>query len=397
MKYLCLLPLAALASPAIAQDDARRGQTIIITAKPLEQTARALRDCLARRCSPEEDIAASLAHAENQFVAGDYEGARRTIKGSIRRNDRFASRLPVPVSYLYRASSRVAVHLGEGEDFEQSTWGIKRALKAGLPRDDVRLVAADLEVAGMQSSLGRADAARRMYGEAADDAARIGRPDLAAMAKIRLAWLSSLEGDHGLARRRLQELAADRSPQVRAARLSALVLLARLDRAQGRQGTSDALIAELRSAGLSKPALLYAPPFEREEREIDLSLKDNYKMLRHGKSSAYSTTRLMAAENFDDRWVDIGFWVTPEGRVKDADILRHSGPTYWAQPLVRSISGRIYSPGGEVGSDGTYRIERYSYTSLWMDRTGTHLRQRGPNARLEFLDLTAEDQPRASN
>jgi hypothetical protein len=120
-------------------------------------------------------------------------------------------------------------------------------------------------------------------------------------------------------------------------------------------------------------------------------------MLRHGKSSAYSTTRLMAAENFDDRWVDIGFWVTPEGRVKDADILRHSGPIYWAQPLVRSISGRIYSPGGEAGSDGTYRIERYSYTSLWMDRTGTHLRQRGPNARLEFLDLTAEDQPRASN
>lgn len=391
MRWICLLPLLALGSPALAQDSGP-GQTIIITA--VSQTARALRDCLARRCSPEEDIAASLDHAENQFVAGDYEGARRTIKASIGRNDRFASRLPVQVSYLYRAGSRVAVHLGEGHDYEQSTWGIKRALKAGLPREDVRLVAADLEVAGMQSSLGKADVARRMYGEAISDAERIGRPDLAAMARMRLAWLSNLEGDRPLARRRLEAIAADRSPATRAARLSALVLLARLDREQGRNTSSDALIAELRGAGLTKPALLYAPPFEREPREIDLSLKDNGQMLRHGKPSAYSTTRLMAAENFDDRWVDIGFWVTPEGRVKDADILRNSGPTYWARPLIRSISGRVYSPGGEVGSDGTYRIERYSYTSLWMDRTGTHLRQRGPNARLEFLDLTTEPDTR---
>ena len=231
MRWICLLPLVALGSPALAQDSGP-GQTIIITA--VSQTARALRDCLARRCSPEEDIAASLAHAENQFVAGDYEGARRTIKASIGRNDRFASRLPVQVSYLYRAGSRVAVHLGEGHDYEQSTWGIKRALKAGLPREDVRLVAADLEVAGMQSSLGRADVARRMYGEAISDAERIGRPDLAAMARMRLAWLANLEGDRPLARRRLEEIAADRSPATRAARLSALVLLARLDREQGR-------------------------------------------------------------------------------------------------------------------------------------------------------------------
>ena len=212
MRWYSLLPLLALASPASAQDSGQ-GQTIIITA--VSQTAKTLRDCLARRCSPEEDIAASLAHAENQFVAGDYEGARRTIKASLRRNDRFASRIPVPVSNLYRAGARVAAHLGEGEDLEQSTWGIKRALKAGLPDADPRLVVADLEVAGMQASLGRGPRARRIFEETVSGAEKIGRPDLAAMARLRLAWLNKLVGDHRLARRQLNALVATKARPVR--------------------------------------------------------------------------------------------------------------------------------------------------------------------------------------
>ena len=94
MKTLYFLPLLALASPALAQSEPEeRGQTIIVTGTPLSQTERALRDCIARRCPPDQDVAASLAHAENQFVAGDYEGARRTTKASLGRNNRHAENL----------------------------------------------------------------------------------------------------------------------------------------------------------------------------------------------------------------------------------------------------------------------------------------------------------------
>jgi hypothetical protein len=52
---------------------------------------------------------------------------------------------------------------------------------------------------------------------------------------------------------------------------------------------------------------------------------------------------------------------------------------------MRSIAGRLYSPIRE----GTYRVERYSYTSRWMNVTNTRIRQRSPNARIEYVDLTA--------
>jgi hypothetical protein len=386
MNYRYLLPLLALSGATVAQAQEQNegsGQTIVVTGTSLSQTERNLRDCLARNCPPDEDIAATLAHAENLFVAGDYERARRTTKASLGRNSRHADRFPVEVSNLYRAGSRIAVHLGEGKDFEQSTWGIKRALNDGLPKDDVRLVGADLEVAGMQAALGRTEAAWRTYREAAKDAAKINRPDIAAMARLRMAWLHQLEGQQHLARTALEEIAEDRRPEVRGARMASLVLLARLDRKEGKRESSDALIEELRGAGFAQPVLIFAPEIKMTGRVT-------------GEGEMGSTTRLMAAHNFDDRWVDVGFWVTPEGRVSDMEILRSSGPTYWTKPLLASVEGRIYSPAPAGSIEGTYRVERYTFTSLWEDRTGTRLRQRSANARIEYLDLTADPAPRAN-
>jgi hypothetical protein len=384
MKSLYFLPLLALSAPAFAADDDPNQQTIVVTGTSLSQTDRNLRECIARHCPPDEDVAATLAHAENQFVAGDYEGARRTTKASLGRNNRFDKQYPVPVSNLYRAGSRIAAHLGEGHDFEQSTWGIKRALKAGLPDDDIRLVGADLEVAGMFASLGRTESARVKYENAAADAVRLNRPDLAAIARLRLAWLSQLEGDTQLARHKLNEIAADTRPETKAARLSALVLLARLDRQAGKTSSSDALIAELRGAGFEKPVLLFAPEIKMSSRQVE-------------EGSQGETLRLMPTQNFEDRWIDVGFWVTPEGHVSDMEILRSKGPTYWSKPVLDSIGGRIYSPVNTANTDGVYRVERYTFTSLWEERTGTHLRQRSANARVEYMDLTSEPEPTASN
>lgn len=383
MKRLYFLSILALGAPALAQDrEEGSGQTIVVTGTSLAQTERNLRECIARHCPPEEDIAATLAHVENQFIAGDYAAARRTNKASLGRNDRYAGRLPVEVSYLYRAGSRIAVHLGEGQDYEQSTWGIKRALKEGLPKTDPQLVGADLEIANMQASLGRTVVARDTYEKAAKDAEKINRPDLAAMARLRLAWLSQLEGDRGLTRRKLRAIADDRRPETNVARLSALILLARLDRQEGKPNSSAAVIDALRGARLPKPVLVYSPPVQTPGRRID-------------EGEEGSTTRMMAMQNFDDRWVDVGFWVTADGRVSDAEILRSSGTTDWARPLMDSIAGRIYSPAAG-NMDGTYRVERYTFTSLWADQTGSRLRARSPNARIEYLDLT-NDAPSRTN
>jgi hypothetical protein len=385
MKHLYFLSLAMLASPVLAQgsqDESESGQTIVVTGTSLAQTERNLRECLARNCPPDEDIAATLAHAENQFVAGDYAAARRTTKASLARNDRHAERFPVDVSNLYRAGSRIAVHLGEGQDYEQSTWGIKRALKEGVPSTDPQLVGADLEIANMQASMGRIDDARDTYEKAAKNAEKIDRLDLAAQARLRLAWLSQMEGDIGLTRRKLRAIAEDRRPETRVARLSALILLARLDRKEGKAASSSAVIDELRGANLPKPVLLFAPPVSPPGRKID-------------EGEQGSTTRLMAMQNFDDTWVDVGFWVTSAGRVSDAEILRSSGSTAWAKDLMKSISGRIYSPTSN--SDGTYRVERYTFTSLWGDKTGSRIRVRRPEARIEYLDLTAVDTKTRSN
>ena len=374
MKMLYFAFLAATAAPVFAQQD--KGQEIVVTGTRLKDSERALAECLKRKCPPEEDINASLAHAENLFVAGAYKDARMTAKASIGRNARHAKGFPVPVSDLYRANSRISAHLGEGGDYESSTWGIKRALRAGLPGSDPRLIGADLEVASMQAALHRIPAARITYVRVEKDALAIGRPDLAALARVRSAWLHQLEGDTALARKKLRVIAEDRAPATALSRLTSLVLLARLDRKEGKVESSDALIAELKGAGFTRPTLLYSPPMQLHTDGGNAS-------------ESGSTTRLLATDNFDDRWADVGFWVKPDGRVADAEILRESGKTNWMKLVLKSIEGRIYSPIKD-GGEGSYRVERYSYTSIWADRTGTRLRQRSQEARVEFIDLTED-------
>lgn len=375
-RSLLFAPLLAASFPLAAQPaspPAGQPDEIIVTGRRLSDTERALAECLARKCPPDEDIDASLAHAENLFVAGEYQRARATTKASLGRNRKAAAKYPLPVSDLERANGRLSAHLGEGFDYQYSTFGIRRALKQGLPGDDPRLVGANLEIADMLVATGRNTLARQTYAAAEKDALKIGRRDLAATARLRSAWIDHIEEDDFNTKRKLAAIAASTDPMERVPRLAALVLLARLDRKDGKFEASDALIRELGSLKLKQPALLYSPDF-------DLAARNN------GVTSSVSVQT--STDTFDDKWIDVGFWVKPDGRVGDLEVLRQSGPTTWAAPLLGSIKGRIYSTSDANGADGVYRVERYSYTSLWSRRTGTRIRQRGQNARVEFLDLT---------
>lgn len=373
---MMMTALALLLSTPEAAQLAEDGKTIIVTARSLADTEAALRNCLARKCTPAEDIEASAAHAENLFVAGEYDDAMSVLGDSIGRNKHYAKQLPVEVAGLYRAHSRVSVHLGHETQYRSSTYQIVRALKAGLPNDDAQVVAGRFEVAAMQLSLGKLRLARDTYGEIAGQAETIGRGDLSRIAKLRVAWIDFLLGDEGGARNKLRKMAADQAPEAKVSRISALVLLSRMDREKGKGADTDQLIAELKKAKLDKPVLLYSPPMQLKRSPIQ------------DEAEVGNVLRLMATDTFEDKWVDVGFWVDADGRVREAEILRRSGDTDWAPTLMASISGRIYAPLKDPS--GSYRVERYTYTSLWEDRTGTRLKQRSANARVEMLDLSAD-------
>jgi hypothetical protein len=375
------------APPPRAQQDE---QTIVVTGTPLSETERMLRACLARNCPPNEDINAALAHAENLFVAGKYKDARIVTLAAIGRNGRYRKTHPVDVSDLYRANSRIAAHLGEGRDYQWSTGEMHRILDSAFQKTDPRVIEADFELADMYASFGRIELAREVFEAAEKKADEGGRPDLASIARVRAAWLFKIDGDTWLARQALARIAADRSPKAQLGRIAAMVLLARLDRQSGNAQTSGALVDEMRGLHMRQPVLLFAP-------NVDLSWRlDEYGGATAGVDPASgnsapmveagSTTRLLATDNFEDRWIDVGFWVTSDGKVSEPEILRSHGPTDWTPLLMRSIAGRAYSPIVEP----TYKVERYSYTSRYMNVTGTRIRQRSPNARIEYVDLTVD-------
>jgi hypothetical protein len=372
---LLLLTAAAAAAsttpaPAARAAPAEPGQTIVVTGRSLADTERELQACLARHCPPDEDIAATLAHAENLFVAGNYMEAWRATHASVARNGGKAKHYPVQVSDLYRADGRIALHLGERDPYVSATLAMRRALST-LPKDDVRLLVADVDVAAMYTAVRDLDSADRAYRDVEHRAEALGRRDIAGAARLRRASLQSLSGLDWLARKDLQRIADDRR-EMDAIRASARALAASL----GRDGPAAASAAGAAASAVTvpgTPVLLYQPRIQLPEVPTMV---------------AGSTLNLLATENFDRQWIDVGFRVTPDGKVDDLQILRSHGDTAWSRPLLQAIAGRLYSRTAKP--QGSQRVERYTYTSFWSDVTGSRLRQRSPNARIEYLDLTAE-------
>jgi hypothetical protein len=380
----CLLCGAlALALPAAAQnapspDD---GQTIVVTGQRIEDTRRALEACLARKCPPLEDMAATMAHTENLFISGDYAKARQTVQASVRRNDRFAAQHPLEVATLHRADARISIHLGDSETYRSSTLGAVRALKKGLDENHLTVLTARFEVAEMNARLAKFDEASSAYRAIESDAAKAGARDLAATARLRRAWLDYRQYKSSRYLGPLEELAASSDPALKSSRLAALVLLARVDREKGKSAGSDRLMKALAEARINKPTLLYAPPVEIPQVGDPITASYN------------DQTMSAPSESFEKTWADIGFWVKPDGKVSETEILRSSGGQDWLKPVLSSISRRVYSPIADPA--GSYRVERYTWTSLIEPQSsGTRLQQRKPQGRIEYVDLTP-DEPEA--
>ena len=390
-----LIGTALIATPAFAQGKTSTspasGPDIVVTGMSLKDAKAALAACIAQRCPPDKDIDATLAVAETQFVAGDYKDARETMLKSIGRNKRFASTYPVPVSDLLRANSRVSAHLGESDAYFNGALDVVSALKAGLATDDWRVLGAKIELADAYAKTRRLPAALDLYQEVAKRAHALKLGRVEGFALLRLATVSANASDrrndifYDGAIKAADVLIANPDPALAPFAKSAKLLKIKLSIKNGDPGAIDTLIAAYRDAGRGQttPVLLYAPKIEYHDRPAGNA--------PGAGGQVGETLSLTLLDDVDDQWVDISFEVLPDGKVSDVDVLRKSAKLSgdWVKPILTSISGRRYAPLA-ANSPSALRVERYSFTSAWETRTGTHFRQRSPQPTIEVVDLSRD-------
>ncbi len=388
---LLTILMAASSVPALAADEDKR--EIVVIGQSLKDTEKAWQDCISRGCPPDEEIKAALAHAENQFITGDYRDARSTLVKTVGRNRKHGAKYPIEVSDLFRASSRVAEHLGEGDAFRLSVLDMRDTLRDNLPADDARVMVAQIEVGDSRAKLGYPEEAQRIYKDVAAKALKAGHNRVATYADLRrllvgyaLAADSKYQADMDKVTDELRVMAEKPRPGAEDFGMVAAVTLARIDRKAGKKDSTAAIVKRYADMGGAKrPILLSSEPIKMPDTDGMVQQSGNVLSIGQGI--------------LEDRWIDVGFWVNANGLPSDVEILRSSGNTNWAKLVTDSVKSRIYAPlksSEDAAAPGFYMVERYSLTSRYLDEvTGTRIRQRSPVARIERIDITPEnyDQP----
>jgi hypothetical protein len=385
------LSLTALAA-ALAFALPVQAQEIVVTGKSLKQTEADLRACLERKCPPDEDVRATLAHAENLFVSGDYKNSRATLKDSIGRNKKHGEAFPVPVSDLLRANGRIAEQMGEARDFQLSVLDMRDTLKKGFGENDFRTLVAQIEVGDSRAKLGFSNEAERIYKDVEKRALAAGQPRVASFSRLRqaLLWRGQYDQNPNAfnlknVNERLDELIERPLAESSDFALAAEVIKAKVDRKAGAAGSTEALIKRFAErGGATRPILLFAEPLQRND--LQKGLPDD--------QPALNTLNRLTALQARNQWADVGFWIDANGRVTDIEALRTSGDKSWLKPVLTNIAKRVYAPLKKNGgtAPGFYMIERYTLTARFEEgNTGTRMRRREATPRIERIDLTPEN------
>jgi hypothetical protein len=374
----------AAAAPALAQQDENQ-PTIVVTGPRIQDYRDRLAQCLARNCPTNEDADATLALAEALFLEGEYADARSAVRASLARNRGQARTFPEPVSDLYRAQTRLARHIGLDREARTAAHNILNALQEGIPQEDHRHFTARFEIAEMQMMRADFPGARRELTQLARVARAAGREDVATIAELRDLQYELVAYPASDARARLVSWSRLTAPDQRMRAIGARILLARLYRNEGDGERADSLLAEIgRNTSVGgRRRLLHAPAYQLAQEELKFPDAQNI-----GDPNTYAMGRVLnrATESYDDKWIDVGFWVLPDGHVSGLEIVRRGATADWAAPLLASIRNRLYSSAG----DSTYRLERYTFTADYDQITGTNIRAHSPRGRVEYLDLTID-------
>lgn len=379
MALPALILMAAMSSAAPAAPPPPRRGDIVVTGRRLDLKNN-LERCLARNCPTPEDVDASLAYAEQLFVTGDYDEAHATIKASLKRNKDKARQFPEPVSDLYRSDAKVARHLGLDDEARLSTRQIYEALKQGIRTPDVRHFTARIEMASSYLAFGRYNDARAELRQLQREARSVGRDDIAQIAEVKKLWIDYVQSPSALSA--ITKAAADPEPKRSIVAGGAKFLLTQIN-GEERKLDRDPALETVRTPSTHR-VLLFNPPYELATRENLPAPGLNGSISASTLTEGNVLNRL--SDTFRNSWIDVDFWIQPDGRVSDVQIARKGADAEWATPLLKSIRDRRYSES----SDGkpTHRLERYTYTAGYEMATGSHMVRRSPLARVEYLDLT---------
>lgn len=378
---LLFLPML-LASPAAAQEQRHEDDTVIVvTGTPLSETEKRLQECLVRKCAPREDIEASLAHAENQFVAGEYRAARRTLAASHGRNARHAATLPVEVAELDRAYGRLSNVSGFPAFGRLLQIDALDTLKAGLDSSDSRILIQRLMVGDEFAGTGRLRAAEDIYERVAREAKEQGKRRVMGFAMLRHAvLLGAVASVNPVYRQRadgrLRRLLDTTDPELADFRTAGALLRARLATYDKDPRVIEAAIADLGSHRFTQAVLVYAPPVQLAQSGEDKSV--------------------LAADK--PQWIDLRFRIASDGRVHDVETLRESEGLRGGWPkLVRdAVTQRRYAPMALGGTDGLVKIERFSFVRDFGAKS-TRVRALSTKGRISSLDLTPDASAMGTN
>lgn len=364
---LLLLAQSAAPQPAPAPD-------IIVVGHRAEQ---ALADCLARSCPPAEEVEASLQASVEQFSAGRYVDARRTLQAAIRRNRDHAAQLPGPVSSLYATLATVAEHEGDSNLWRQSARNNVLVLRQHLGEANPATLTEELSFADNMLGLGEVTTADDMYGTAQRRAIGAGQRDLAAGAAFRRAWVAMLREQYDRADRFATEAVSLAGPGDSVMGELRDILRARIAIRKGDKGAVEALASRLRQSADAQPRLLYSRPVE------DIN------------PAEFPGNVTMTGAGWHDssiHFADVGYWVRPDGRTADAEVLQTSGLGQWKQAILDQVRERRYIPLDVApGSPGTYRIDRFTVRGTIDTDTGTRIRKRIGRLSVHIVDLTETD------
>lgn len=358
---------------------------IVVSGKRLDD---AYRECVDRACPPLRDAQVSIAYAERQFRAGAYAKARSTLAAAVARNKRYAATAPKPVAAIYEAYATVALHDGEMDVYRKAVAGQVGTLRRNLPPNDPAVTAVALTTGDMWVALHNGDAADSSYRAVEHRALAQGDATLAMVAALRRVGLASASGYPEKAAQLMAEAEARPAAADPALRPVLQVVRLRLAARQSDDGQVDRLVREIGHDASTTPVLVWAPPYEPSALPAARAEAQKF--------GGADPVAMATSDPAPVHWADIGFWISPEGKTDDVEILRGSRSTGWASYLVKQISARRYAGGTAVDGDrGVYRIERFTERGTYTVPIGKLVRIRNGPSQLEVLDMTEPVKPAA--
>ncbi len=329
----------------------------------------ALAACLARNCPPAEDVEASLQASVEQFTAGRYDVAQRTLQRSIRRNRRHAAQLPGPVSSLYATLATVAEHDGYRRRWQFAARDNVGVLRRYVGASDPGTLVEEMGLANTMIGTDDVVTGSRILKRVESRALAAGHKDIAASAAFRQAWLAMSEGND----RRAATL-ADHALAIAGTRKSEIAMLrdvlnSRIALRRGDAGAIDALAARIRQAETQRPILLFSEPIE--------VMDSGGRIIPTGLTGS------------SVRFADVGYWIRPDGRTAGAEILNASAMGRWEKLVLEQVGTRRYaSLAVPSGHPGIYRVDRFTVRATFDFHTGARYAQRMGPPSVHIVDLT---------